>query len=382
MSGLDALLTALLPVTRAIDAATTWLGKRIAWLILAAVLVSAANASVRKIFDTSSNSWLELQWVLFSMVFLLCSPWTLLANEHIRIDIVNNLLPKNVRNSIDVIGHAFFLLPLCLIMTITGIPFFYRSLAINEQSGNAGGLPQWPAKSLIMIGFAFLLVQGLSELIKRIAVMRRPNPRPTRNAGPCPRSRGRTHHRSNREALNGTGRGVSNGSVYHSKYGSDYVLALVMFLLLGYPAAFSLGAVGLIFAIIGIKLGLFVPDFLQALPERVYGVMSNDTLLAIPFFTFMGLVLERSGMAEDLLDTIGQLFGTVRGGLAYAVIFVGALLAATTGVVAASVISMGLDFASDHAALWLRPAGGHRRDCCLRHSGADHTAFARVDRDG
>ena len=118
--------------------------------------------------------------------------------------------------------------------------------------------------------------------------------------------------------------------------------SLVVFLLLGYPAAFSLGAVGLIFALIGIELGLFVPDFLQALPERVYGVMSNDTLLAIPFFTFMGLVLERSGMAEDLLDTIGQLFGTVRGGLAYAVVFVGALLAATTGVVAASVISMGL----------------------------------------
>src|SRR5499425_218771 len=118
--------------------------------------------------------------------------------------------------------------------------------------------------------------------------------------------------------------------------------ALVIFLLLGYPAAFSLGAVGLIFGLLGIWLGLFQPDFLQALPERIYGVMSNDTLLAIPFFTFMGLVLERSGMAEDLLDTIGQLFGSVRGGLAYAVIFVGALLAATTGVVAASVISMGL----------------------------------------
>src|SRR5881398_2130403 len=118
--------------------------------------------------------------------------------------------------------------------------------------------------------------------------------------------------------------------------------SLVMMLLLRYPAAFSLGAVGLLYAIAGIQLGEFRPDFLQALPERVYGVMNNDTLLAIPFFTFMGLVLERSGMAEDLLDTIGQLFGTIRGGLAYAVIFVGALLAATTGVVAASVISMGL----------------------------------------
>jgi len=118
--------------------------------------------------------------------------------------------------------------------------------------------------------------------------------------------------------------------------------SLIVVLLLGYPAAFSLAFVGLFYALVGIGLGQFQPDFLQALPDRVYGVMSNDTLLAIPFFTFMGLVLERSGMAEDLLDTIGQLFGTVRGGLAYAVIFVGALLAATTGVVAASVISMGL----------------------------------------
>jgi TRAP-type mannitol/chloroaromatic compound transport system permease small subunit len=127
---------------------------------------------VRKVFDTSSNSWLELQWVLFSIVFLLCSAWTLLDNEHIRIDIVNNMLPKQVRNSIDIIGHLFFLMPLCIIMIITGVPFFRRSVEINEQSGNAGGLPQWPAKSLIMIGFAMLLVQGISELIKRIAVMR------------------------------------------------------------------------------------------------------------------------------------------------------------------------------------------------------------------
>ena len=172
LGALDAVLKALLPAARAVDAATTWIGKRLAWLILAAVLVSAVNASVRKIFDMSSNSWLELQWVLFSMVFLLCSPWTLLANEHIRIDIVNNMLPKRVRDSIDVIGHAFFLLPLTIVMIITGIPFFLRSFEINEQSGNAGGLPQWPSKALVMIAFAMLFVQGLSELIKRIAVMR------------------------------------------------------------------------------------------------------------------------------------------------------------------------------------------------------------------
>ncbi len=119
-------------------------------------------------------------------------------------------------------------------------------------------------------------------------------------------------------------------------------LSLVVFLLLGYPVAFSLAANGLVFATLSIYLGLFDFSFLQALPERIYGIATNQTLLAIPFFTFMGLILERSGMAEDLLDTLGQLFGRVRGGLAYSVILVGALLAATTGVVAASVIAMGL----------------------------------------
>ena len=118
--------------------------------------------------------------------------------------------------------------------------------------------------------------------------------------------------------------------------------ALVVFLLSGFPVAFSLAANGLMFGLVGIELGLLKPELLQALPNRLFGIMANDTLLAIPFFTLMGLILERSGMAEDLLDTIGQLFGPLRGGVAYAVIFVGALLAATTGVVAASVISMGL----------------------------------------
>ncbi len=118
--------------------------------------------------------------------------------------------------------------------------------------------------------------------------------------------------------------------------------SMILFLLFGFPVAFALAANGILFGLIGIELGLLHGALFQALPERIFGIMANDTLLAVPFFTFMGLVLERSGMAEDLLDTIGQLFGPIRGGLAIAVIFVGALLAATTGVVAASVISMGL----------------------------------------
>jgi tripartite ATP-independent transporter DctM subunit len=117
---------------------------------------------------------------------------------------------------------------------------------------------------------------------------------------------------------------------------------LILFLIIGYPVAFALAANGLFFGAIGIWLGLLQPSLFQALPDRIFGVMYNETLMAIPFFTFMGLILERTGMAEELLDTIGQLFGSLRGGLAFAVIFVGALLGATTGVVAASVISMGL----------------------------------------
>jgi TRAP-type mannitol/chloroaromatic compound transport system permease small subunit len=168
----DGVLRALLPVSRVIDSINTFIGRWLSWFILAAVMVSAINAVVRKVFDSSSNAWLELQWVLFGVVFLLCAPWTLLSNEHIRIDIVNGMMPQPVRNWIDVIGHAFFLLPLCIIMMITGLPFFTKSLFINEQSFSAGGLPQWPAKSLLLIGFSLLFLQGLSELVKRIAVMR------------------------------------------------------------------------------------------------------------------------------------------------------------------------------------------------------------------
>lgn len=169
---MDNVLRALLPASRAIDAVNSRIGYWVSWLILAAVVVSSVNAVVRKAFDMSSNAWLELQWVLFSAVFLLCSPWTLISNEHIRIDIVNNLLPKKLRNWIDLIGHAFFLLPLTIIMIVTGVPFFIKSWRIHEQSFSAGGLPQWPAKSLVMIGFALLFLQGLSELVKRAAVMR------------------------------------------------------------------------------------------------------------------------------------------------------------------------------------------------------------------
>jgi TRAP-type mannitol/chloroaromatic compound transport system permease small subunit len=162
----------LLAFSRGVDAVNVRLGRWLSWLILVVVLISAANATIRKVFDTSSNAWLELQWIFFSIIFLLCSPWTLWANEPIRIDIVNSLFPKKVRDWIDMLGHLFFLLPLTIVMIITSYPFFTKSLLLNEQSMNAGGLPQWPAKSLVVIGFTLLFLQGISEIIKRIAVIR------------------------------------------------------------------------------------------------------------------------------------------------------------------------------------------------------------------
>jgi TRAP-type mannitol/chloroaromatic compound transport system permease small subunit len=164
-------LHALLRVSRAIDAFSERFGKLLSWLVVAAVAVSSINAVVRKLFDISSNSYLELQWVLFSIIFLLCSPWTLLRNEHIRIDIINHGLPLKVRSWIDMIGHLLFLVPFTVVLLWTSIPFFLASYRVNEQSFSAGGLPQWPAKSLIMIGMALLLFQAVSEIIKRAAVM-------------------------------------------------------------------------------------------------------------------------------------------------------------------------------------------------------------------
>jgi TRAP-type mannitol/chloroaromatic compound transport system permease small subunit len=176
-------LDGLLTLSRVIDAVNTRIGKWVAWLVVVAVAISATNATVRKVFDTSSNAWLELQWVLFAAVFLLCASWTLIANEHIRIDIVNSFFSQRVRSWIDLIGHLLFLIPFTLVMIVTGWPFFIASWSIGEQSSNAGGLPQWPAKFLVPLGFALLFFQGVSELIKRIAVMRGRIPDPHAGGG-------------------------------------------------------------------------------------------------------------------------------------------------------------------------------------------------------
>ncbi|MBN8532606.1 MAG: TRAP transporter small permease subunit [Rhizobiales bacterium] len=162
----------LLKISSAIDAFNTRVGHIVKWAILAAVVISAVNAIVRKLFNVSSNSWLEMQWYLFGAVFMLGAAYTFLKNEHIRIDVVTSHFAKRTRDWIDVFGHVFFLIPFCWIMIWHGIPFFQRSFAISEQSMNAGGLIVWPAKILVPLGFILLLAQAVSELIKRVAILR------------------------------------------------------------------------------------------------------------------------------------------------------------------------------------------------------------------
>lgn len=162
----------LLLLSRAIDSVNTFIGRWASWLVLVAILVSAANAVSRKFFSLSSNAWLELQWYLFGAVFMLGASWTLLRNEHVRIDIVTSSLSKRSRDLIDVFGHVFFLIPFALLSIYMAIPFFLASLNSWERSNNTGGLVIWPAKFIILAGFVLVLAQGISELIKRIAILR------------------------------------------------------------------------------------------------------------------------------------------------------------------------------------------------------------------
>lgn len=162
----------LLKISNVIDAINNRVGQIIKWFILAAVIVSTANAIIRKVFNESSNAWLELQWYLFGAVFMLGAAYTFLKNEHIRIDIVTGNFRQRTRDWIDVFGHIFFLIPFAWIMIYHGWPFFMRSFEIGESSMNAGGLIVWPAKILLPAGFVLLLAQAISELIKRIAIIR------------------------------------------------------------------------------------------------------------------------------------------------------------------------------------------------------------------
>lgn len=171
-------MTGLLAFSRVIDSINERIGRWVSWLILLAVLVSAGNAVVRKAFNSSSNAWLELQWYLFGAAFLLASAYTLRRNEHIRIDILYGALGRRTQNRIDMFGHLAFLMPFVLLMVGLLVPYVAMAYRSGEVSGNAGGLVIWPAKALLLAGFVLLAFQGVSEIIKKAAVMRGDIPDP------------------------------------------------------------------------------------------------------------------------------------------------------------------------------------------------------------
>jgi TRAP-type mannitol/chloroaromatic compound transport system permease small subunit len=171
-------LDALLKFSQLVDAVNERIGKAVYWLVLAMVLVSAGNAIIRKTLNMSSNAWLELQWYLFSAVFLLCAAYTLLRNEHVRIDVIAGRLSPRAQAWIDIFGTVFFLLPMSIMIATLSWPFFVRGFVHNEVSGSAGGLTLWPARLLLPVGFALLSLQGLSELVKRIAFLAGRGPDP------------------------------------------------------------------------------------------------------------------------------------------------------------------------------------------------------------
>jgi TRAP-type mannitol/chloroaromatic compound transport system permease small subunit len=162
----------LLKLSALIDRVTESIGKAVYWLVLLSVIVSAGNAAIRYAFDTSSNAWLELQWYLFSAIFLLCAGYALLRNQHVRIDIIAGRLPRKVQLWIDILGGIFFLLPMAIIIMWLSWPYFIESLVRHEVSSNAGGLIRWPVKLLIPVGFFLLIMQNVSEIIKRVARLR------------------------------------------------------------------------------------------------------------------------------------------------------------------------------------------------------------------
>jgi TRAP-type mannitol/chloroaromatic compound transport system permease small subunit len=165
-------MAGLLALSRTIDRINEFIGRWVSWLILLAVLVSAGNAIIRKVFDTSSNAWLELQWYLFGAAFMLAAAYTLKQNDHIRIDIVYGMFSRRVQHWIDLLGHLFFLMPFVVLMVIYFVPYVSLSVRSGEMSTNAGGLIVWPAKAILLAGFFLLALQGVSEIIKKVAIMR------------------------------------------------------------------------------------------------------------------------------------------------------------------------------------------------------------------
>jgi tripartite ATP-independent transporter DctM subunit len=296
-------------------------------LVLVLSLLVAYDAMMRYLFSAGSIALQEVEWHLFDMIFLLGLSYALKHDKHVRVDIFFERYSGNTQKVVQILSMLLLVLPFALLMLVDAYDMTLQSYLQHEVSPDPGGLGyRWVIKAVLVAGFVLLIVQALSEILKAYHQLE--------NKKPLWRILGVV-------ALLG-------GLVYYAWYMRMafwfdpvylmFALALVL-LMLGFQVAFVFGGVALFFALIADEVGLHV---LEMLPYRTYGIMGNVTLMAVPLFVFMGLILEKSKMAEELLSSMGQLFGSIRGGLAGSVVLVGAILAASTGIVGASVVMMSL----------------------------------------
>jgi len=310
-----------------LDSISKYAGAIAAFLVVLLSLLVAYDAVMRYLFSEGSIALQEVEWHLFDVIFLLGLTYALKHDKHVRVDIFFERYSKESRDIVQILSMLFLLIPFSLVFLFDSIEMLVQSYLQHEISSDPGGLThRYVIKGVLVFSFVLLIIQALSEILKAL---------------------GRLESKKNFLRILGMvivlGGLVYTADHYDMAYWFDPILlmfVLTFFLLMaGFQVAFVFAGVALLFATISNEVGLSV---LEMLPYRTYGIMDNATLLAVPLFIFMGLILEKSKMAEGLLLSMGKLFGSIRGGLAISVVLVGAILAASTGIVGASVVMMSL----------------------------------------
>ena len=328
-------MNALRAFCRGIDKLNEWVGTFVSWITALVVVVVFVDVVMRYAFKTSFVFTQEMEWHLFAFIFLMGAGYTLLKDGHVRVDIFYQQFRPELKAWVNLVGVLLFLIPGCYLIIVTSSHFVYNAWTVMEGSPDPGGIPyRYVLKACIPAGFILILLQGVSlglnsflDIIEEVGFF----------------SKAFMVKLAVVVALLAAVTipmklAVDAESAIFLDYLPGWMfLALTVLLMIGFPVTFTLMGTALTFGLIGFGWGFF-----NLLPLRIWGVMTNVTLLAVPLFVFMGVMLERSGLAEELLDTMGLLFGRIRGGLAVSVVVVGALLGASTGIVGATVVTMGL----------------------------------------
>lgn len=328
-----------------------WIGKNTAWLTTVLVALVCFDVTQRYIFKTTSVAFLDLEWHLFALVFLFCAGYSLRHDKHVRVDVFYMKMSAPQKAWINLLGSIIFLIPFCVVVIYAAWKYTLVSYGYLEGSPDPGGLPaRYMIKGAIPVGFVFLLLQAIALLLESVLVLMGEDLRPLADQWEDPNDRPHAEDENAgknkvfvimRTVFIAVGTLLALLSFLGIDLGISLPIKLFILIfisiLAGFPVAFTLGGLSVL-----VGLAVFNLDFFYLLSLRIYGIMTNYVLLAVPLFVYMGIMLEKSGIAERLLETMALLFGRLRGGLAISVVVVGALLAASTGVVGATVITMGL----------------------------------------